>query len=277
MNLLRRPNWPILAALLLALALVWPVYRWVGQEWLHNDYYSHGPLVLLISAFLAWRLWPKRPSPHPLDRHGWLLVAVATGLFVWWLQAKAYYLAALASIPLVAGVIWTFGGLRLTRRLTFPLLFLTLTVPLPFIERATLPLAIWTGLCSGGVANWFGASVIITGVAVTLPNAALTIGAQCSGINSILSLLTITVLAAWLFKGPWWGRLALVATAIPLAMLGNILRVTSLMMVAHQYGIDAAFTFYHDYSGPLFFGLALILLIPILRVFQCTTLRPGVL
>ncbi len=43
----------------LLLALFYPVLRWLAGEWLGNDYYSHGPLVPLISAFFAWRLWSK--------------------------------------------------------------------------------------------------------------------------------------------------------------------------------------------------------------------------
>lgn len=276
MPVIRQESWLKLAVAGLFVAMAWPVYRWVWHEWWHNDYYSHGPLVLLIAAALVWRLWPASPPTSPADRYGGWLLAATAGLYVWLYLSKAFYLAALSSILVLAGLLWLFGGLSLLRRLLFPLLLLALTVPLPVIERLTLPLALWTGVSSGAVANWFGAGVSITGVAVTLPNASLTIGAQCSGINSMLSLLTITLLAAFLFQGPRWGRLALVAAAIPLAALGNMFRVVSLLTVARHYGIDAAFQFYHDYSGPIFFALALLLLAPLLRVFQCKTVRPGI-
>ncbi len=278
MPYLHRIHWLAIAAAVLFAALVWPVAGWLWQEWLHNDYYSHGPLVLVTAALLAWRLWPPpaQLTPSPADRYGLPLLALAAGLYLWASYARAPYLAALSAIALLAALLWSFGGVRLFAQLAFPVLILTLTVPLPFVERATLPLAIYTGLTSGALANLLGAGVTITGVAVTLPNTALTIGAQCSGINSMMSLLAITTLAAFLFRGPWWGRLALVAAAVPLAALGNMLRVTSLLVVARQFGSDAAFLFYHDYSGPLFFLLALALLVPLLRVFQCNTLRPGI-
>ncbi|GAB4428124.1 MAG: hypothetical protein Kow0031_08280 [Anaerolineae bacterium] len=272
-----RTHWPALAAAALFAALVWPVTGWLWQEWLHNDYYSHGPLVLIAAALLTWRLWPNHASnPSPADRYGLPLLALTAALYLWASYARAPYLAALGAIALLAALLWSFGGFRLFTRLAFPVLILALTVPLPFVERATLPLALYTGLTSGVLANWLGAGVTITGVAVTLPNTALTIGAQCSGINSMMSLLAVTALAAFLFRGPWWGRLALVAAAIPLAALGNMLRVTSLLVVARQFGSDAAFHFYHDYSGPLFFLLALALLVPLLRVFQCNTLRSDI-
>ena len=54
MTLLRQTSGWLLVALLLFLALTWQVYRWLWQEWWHNDYYSHGPLVLLVSLSGVW-------------------------------------------------------------------------------------------------------------------------------------------------------------------------------------------------------------------------------
>jgi exosortase/archaeosortase family protein len=68
-----------------------------------------------------------------------------------------------------------------------------------------------------------------------------------------------------------------VAMAIPLAMLGNILRVASLLFVADSFGADAAFIFYHNYSGPAFFVVSLGLMLPLSRAFQCSTLRSEVI
>jgi exosortase len=271
---------PIIAGILYAI-LTWPVLRWLWYEWWNNDYYGHGPLLLVVSALLLWRLTiTKEPSTAAeqhtgtFDRYGVVLLAAAMLMYLWAFSNSALYLAALAAPIVLAGLIWTLGSWRLLRRLIFPILLLMLAVPLPFIERATLPLAMWTGVCSGGMLNWLGSDVVITGAAVTLPNTTLSIGAQCSGINSIISLLAVTIVAAYLFEGPLWGRLLLVAAAVPLAMLGNVLRVASLIVVAQQFGVDAAFDFYHTYSGIFFFGAVLVLLIPLMNLCQCKTLRP---
>lgn len=251
--------------------LTWPVWRWLWNEWWSNDYYGHGLLILPVSAYLAWRSWPGERGSG--DNRGLGLTAGAVGLFLFFLTAKATYLAALTMPLILAGLAWTFGGFSLLRRVAFPLAFLGLMVPLPFVERTTLPLALWTGASSGWLVRRLGLEVIINGAAVTLPNNHLTIGAQCSGINSIISLFTLTSLMAYVLHGPWWGRLALVAMAIPLAMLGNILRVANLLFVAYYMGTEAAFRFYHDFSGPIFFGLVLLLIIPLARLWQCKTPR----
>jgi exosortase len=267
---------PLLSLALLTL-LTWPVWRWLWGEWWSNDYYSHGPLILPVSAYLAWRRWPPPSEREPGDHRGLMLTAGGVGLFLFFIAHKATYLAAFTVIVIMAGLAWTFGGLELLRRLAFPLGFLGLMVPLPFVERATLPLALWTGACSGWLTQRLGLAATVTGAAITLPDTTLVIGAPCSGINSIISLITLTTLAAYLLRGPLWGRLALVGLAVPLAMLGNILRVANLLWVAHYLGAEAAFRFYHDYSGPLFFVVAMLLLIPLARLFRCETPRFEVL
>ncbi len=265
----------VLLVLILFSLLTWPIWRWLWTEWWSNSYYSHGILILPVSAYLAWRRW--RRETWQGDSRGLALTALGEGLFLFLVADKTYFLAAFAMIVTLAGLVWTFGGLRLLRQLAFPLLFLGLMVPLPITERATLPLALWTGVCSNWLVRGLGVDVTIVGTAITLPNANLVIGAQCSGIQSLISLLSVTALAAYAVRGPAWGRLALLVAAIPLAMLSNILRVSSLIGVASALGTDAAFVFYHDYSGILFFMAALLLIIPLARLFQCKALRFEVL
>ena len=264
-----------LVLFVLLVLLTWPVWRWLWGEWWTNSYYSHGILILPISAYLAWRR--RRGEGWQGDNRGLALTALGEGLFLFFATNKTYYLAAFAMIVALAGMAWTFGGLRLLRQLAFPLLFLSLMIPLPITERATLPLALWTGACSAWLVHRLGLDVTIAGAAVTLPNADLVIGAQCSGLQSLISLLSVTALFAYIVNGPAWGRLALLVAAIPLAMLGNVLRVSSLIWVARYLGTDAAFRFYHDYSGPLFFLAVLLLTVPLARLFQCKTLRFEVL
>lgn len=271
----------LVSAVALLALLTAPVWRWLWSEWWSNDYYSHGVLILPIALFLAWRRLRNAGelswSSMQGDNRGLLLLAFSLAAYLFLLTDKALYLAAFAMIGIVAGLVWTLGGSVMARRLVFPLAFLALMIPLPFIERATLPLAQFTGLCSGTLMSWLGLDVTVNGVAVTLPNADLVIGAQCSGINSMITLLTLTTLLAYIFEGPLWGRLMLVLLAVPLALAGNIVRVANLLVVARHVGIDTAFDFYHNYSGIVVFFLALLLMIPITRLLQCRTVRAEVL
>lgn len=130
------------------------------------------------------------------DSRGLLLLAINLGLYLYFVNNKAYYLAAFAMIGLLVGLIWVFGGLPVVRKLVFPLGYLVLMVPLPFVERATRPLALFTGVCSGALVKFLGLDITIVGNAITLPNANLVIGAQCSGVNSIIALTAPSIATA---------------------------------------------------------------------------------
>lgn len=269
------------AATLLFFALTWPVWRWLWGEWLGNEYYGHGILILPVALYLAVQRVRLDKSDRHLSSqgHNWgiALLSISLVTFLWLLNQKAYYLAAFAMIFLAAGTLWALEGSRLVRKLLFPLGYLCLMIPLPFVDRITLPLALFTGVCAGGLVQVLGLHVTIVGNAVSLPNADLVIGAQCSGINSLIALMALTTLAAYLLNGPLGGRFLLVLLSIPLAMIGNILRVTSLLFVARAMGAQAAFVFYHDYSGLLFFLLVFLLMIPLTRILQARTLRLDVI
>lgn len=271
---------PLLAALALAF-LTLPVWRWLWGEWMANDYYSHGVLIPFVSLFLAIQRVRHDPAftwrPMHTAAGAFVLLVLSVTLYLWFLNEKAYYLAAFATIGMIAGLLWLFGGANALRRLIFPVGYLLLMVPLPFIERYTLPLALFTGVCSGALVRFLGLGVSIVGNAIALPNADLVIGAQCSGVNSLIALTALMALTAYILQGPWWGRVGLVALAAPIALLGNILRVASLLFVARGWGADAAFTFYHDYSGIIFFVIALLLLYPLARLLRCTSVRTTVI
>lgn len=261
--------------------LTWPVWRWLWSEWMANDYYSHGLLILPVSLFLAWR----RLTVDPMLRLQWfqqdirslVLVAASLVLYIFWLNGKAYYLAGFAMIGLIAGLVWIVLGWKTLTKLLFPIAYLVLMIPIPIIERITYPLALFTGICSGALVRFLGVPINIVGNAVQMPGTDLLIGAQCSGINSMITLIALTSLCAYLFGGPMWGKIGLVLISIPLAMLGNILRVGNLLYVAYYWGVDAAFTFYHDYSGFVFFAVVLALLLPVMRLLRLKSLRMDVI
>ena len=200
---------PILAALGFA-ALTWPVWRWLWSEWMSNDYYSHGILIFPISLFLSIQRFRNDPTlvykPGRGSLYGLILLAAALLAYLYFLQNLAMYLAAFAMIAMLGSLIWAIGGSTVIRKLLFPVAYLVLMVPIPSWDRVTLPLAIFTGVCSGALVQFLGLDVTIVGNSVSLPNADLVIGAQCSGVNSLIALTSLMVLVAYLLDGPVWSR-----------------------------------------------------------------------
>ena len=260
---------------LIGVLVLLPTLRWLANEWWSNDYYSHGILVPLVSVFFAWRLLPRlerRPS-----NLGLLLLIAALVVYLVALFERAYFIAALGMILLFAGAIWYLLGTDALKRLAFPLAFLVFMVPLPFIEASSLPLSLLTGQLSTSIMQALGMDITVNGAAVTLPNANLVVGAQCSGLRSIVALFTLVAVFAYIVDGPWYSKVLLALSAIPIAILGNIFRVSSLLWVADRWGVDAAFTYYHDYSGIFFFLFALACLILLAQLLGCRRIRADLL
>ncbi len=274
-------NWQRIWLPLLAgvgfLALTLPAWRWLWSEWMSNDYYSHGILIAPVALYLAVQRFRNDDSlVYPSgsgNLYGIILLAAALAAYLFFLQARALYLASFAMVAMLGGLVWALGGTNVVRKLLFPIAYLVFMIPLPSWERITLPLALFTGVCSGGLVQFLGLDVTIVGNAVSLPNAELVIGAQCSGVNSLIALTSLLVLVAYLLDGPLWSRIALVLLALPLAMIGNILRVATLLFVAREWGAQAGFTYYHDYSGIIFFIGVLLLVYPLTRLLRFGHLR----
>ena len=264
---------------ILLLALFYPTLEWLVGEWLGNDYYSHGPLVPLISAFLAWRLWVKWPPKQRQIKPAALgLLPLSIGLiaYLYALVQRAYFAASLAMILIIAGLVWYLLGTAALRRFAFPIGFLFFMAPLPFVEPLSVPLAQVTGVISAAIVRLLGVPITVNGAQISLPNAELVVGAQCSGLRSIVTLMTLVALVIFLVEGAWWKKLLLALSSIVIAGLGNVIRVASLLVVANIWGADAAFRYYHDYSGIVFFLSALALLLAFSWGLGCREIRDDI-
>lgn len=260
---------------ILLVALYFTTLRWLAHEWWTNDYYSHGPLVVLVSLFLAWR---RRES---LIRHtpawwGGFLLAGGLGLHLLGLMSKAAYISALSLPLLLAGVVAFLLGAPALRQMAFPLAFLWLSVPLPFVEAASLPLQSVTANVSTGAARILGIPAEVQGAQVTLSSCSLQVGAACSGLRSIVALLTLDVLFVYVVQGRWWARGILLLLAVPIAITANFVRVTALLIIADLWGRDAGLKYFHDFSSPVLFVVAFLLLILISWVLQCREIRSDI-
>ena len=262
---------PILTAL--AWVLVgYPVLRWLWVQWWTNDFYSHGVLVFPISLYIGWRLWPRGTEWKGHDL-GLVVLGVLVVAYIWVSRQRADYLAALLWIAMGAVLVWSVAGWAVLRRVWFAFAFALLAVPLPFLNALSLPLGQITGTIAGRIVQLLGLPVVVQGSLISLPNAQLVVGAPCSGLRSMISLLTLSALFAFIVRGPWWGRLALLLSALPLAIVGNLARVSSLLVVANRWGAEAGFNFYHTYSGYVFFLAAFAFLIFLARGVRCQQLR----
>lgn len=258
----------------LVILLFWSTFSWLVYNWLNNSYYSHGFLVPLVAAFFVWRkrevLAPENRRP---DNLGLAVLAVSLVIFLLAQIWQAFHISAFAFILLLAGLALYFLGREATRRIAFPLAFLLFMVPLPFINRLSPTLEAFTASVSTSVVGLLGIPAVNQGSQIQLENSSFVVGAACSGLNSTVALATLVVIFVFVIEGTYRAKAVLLAMAVPIALVANLFRVSSLLAIAHFFGADVGMKYFHDYSSPVLFLLAFGLLILTSRLVGCSEIR----
>ncbi len=258
--------------------LLYPALVWLVRSWLSNPYYSHGFLVPPLVALLAWRQW-RHLTAEPRRSDPWLgLPITLTGLIAvgWAMRWQNYAVAVLATVGLLIGILLYLEGWARLRHWFFPLLFLALMVPLPFVDLASPWFESFTARSAATLARLVGIAVVQQGGELGLPGTTIVVGAPCSGLRSLVAMVTVAVGWVYLVEGRPAAKGLLLAAVVPLVMLSNVVRITLLLAVAVFLGREPALTYYHDWSSPLLFLMAVGLMLILGRVLGCWRVRADI-
>ena len=238
-------------------------------DWKDSGDFSHGFLVApLAIVFMVMRRSSLTAAPSAPDRRGaWLLLA-ALAMHLAGAAASELYLQRFSMIPFLLGWILLVEGKERARILLFPVLFLCFMIPPPniFWSSISLPLQLLASRVAEGSLQLAHIPVVRDGNVLHLEGCSLEVAGACSGIRSLVALLS---LAAVIAEGSLTGssgprsltaKLLLVAAAIPVAVAVNALRVTSAAFVATSAGAKAVDRF-HDISGFVMFAVAFGILV----------------
>lgn len=245
-----------------------PTFRWLVLSWVYNPYYTHGFLIPVVSCFIVWRKRRELKRTKPSNSGD---IALALGIFVhiagfvWGIR----FLSAFSLLIVLSGLILYFYGSKAARALAFPLGFLIFMIPLPFIDEMGFSLQYISIHSSASLLETIGLPVATSGAEIILKDATFTIGLACSGINTLIALVALAAVLAYLLTGPTYKRAIVFVTALPIAILANILRIASIILVANYYDTGFATGFYHDISSLLFFLIALLCLVLLGRILGC--------
>lgn len=231
--------------------------------WATNDNYSHGPLVPLASLALVWLRWGKlRALPVLPDGRGLWLVAFGCLMEVVGVRADLFAAQEWSLLVVLAGLALTFLGMPILRMLAFPIAYLGFMLTFPPVVMNTLNFAL-KGLAvnvSAFGARMLGATFEREGMQIFFPTGELRVEAPCSGLRSLVALLATGTLFAYFQSGGLWRRLAVMLSAVPIALAGNIVRLLLLLVAADRKGVAWATGRFHDMTGYAMFAVALLLL-----------------
>jgi exosortase len=262
-------------SLLLILACFAVLYRQIVlelvQDWMRDDNYSHGFLIVPIALYFAWERRHKffkaerRPSFMGLLIIIPAVIAAALDMHV--------FVNRIALWACILGALLFLQGWPRVKVMLLPVLFLLLMIPIPAIIFN--PIAFPLQLLSSRFGEWTLATcqipVLREGNVIQLANTSLEVAEACSGIRSLISLLTMAIVYGYFIESRVWIRVVLALASIPIAIAANACRVAGTGVASHYYGPEAAQGFFHTFSGWIVFIVAFMMLFIFHRILILLT------
>lgn len=241
-------------------AFVWMISRWSDEISFGADY-SHGYLIPFVSLGVIW--WNRKEliaAPKKVAKMGLAVIFVA--LLMHWLGAKMQQtrLSLMGLILLLWGIPYYLLGWQVAKALIFPCSYLIFCVPLNFLDGLSFPLQMLATRATSTVLNGLGIETLMQGSRIELvhnPEISYEVAAACSGLRSLLAMTAITAVYAYWTQKTLVRKWLLFVCSIPLAVVGNIVRVTTIFLVAQSFSKNIADGLYHDYSGYLVFAASI--------------------
>ena len=258
-----RPEAWLTLAILIAISLP-TVYRLGTQVW-SKEFGAHGPIVLATGA---WLLWRRIPAMAEEGRPGniYVLISGAIAALSLYIFGRAYDLISLEVAGLYAfGLMILFDrfGMSAMVRNWFPILYLGLLLPMPgwMLDEFTAPLKLLVSTLSAGIVMPLGVPLVREGVTMTAGPYQLLVEDACSGLNSLVGLVSITLFYIYLLRNAGWKySLFLVCLIIPVAIVANVIRIVFLILLTYYFGDAVGQGFLHVSAGLFLFALSLLLM-----------------
>lgn len=250
--------------------------------WWELEEYSHGYMIPMVAAFLAWQKWPqitqleqvwlvnestrevKAQSDKAWLGSYWALAALALSLCVFLLGelAALYTIIQYGFLLSVYALVLATWGPRGLLILWAPLAYLLFMIPLPNFVYFNLSQQLQLISSELGVIilRWFNVTVFLSGNVIDLGTYKLQVVEACSGLRYLFPLTSFSFLVAYLYQGPFWIKAISFLSALPITVMMNSFRIAVIGVTVDLWGIEMAEGFLHSFEGWFIFIACLFLL-----------------
>lgn len=251
-----------ITVLLLFTAAYLPALQSFIAKWSASEDYAHAFFTVPIAAYMIWQRrscltdGPGRPVVGLLAAALCMLVYLAS------LQLQVPTITFLATVGTVVAILVGFGGFAALRTLAIPILLLLLVIPIPnqVLSLVTAELQLFVSAVSESVIRLFQIPLFREGNILHIPEKSFQVVDACSGIRSLISMTTLSLIVGYFLLNKPWSRVILLVCAVPVALLINILRVVALVLAYRFFALDLSVGLAHTIVGLVLFcfGLALL-------------------
>lgn len=243
-----------------------PTYWWAAGSIWQTDDQGHGPVIVLVLAWLFWTLRHEiaesPASPQPLI--GWPVFAAGLLSYI---TGRAFGISILelgSQALVVAGLLLLIKGPAALRVAWFAVFYFVFMIPLPgfLVDAMTGPLKQWISGIVVELLYALGYPIARSGVAISIGPYQMLVADACSGLHSMFSLAALGTLFLYIVGRPSkLHNLIMLASILPIAFAANIVRVVILVLVTYHLGDEAGQGFLHGAAGMALMLVALVLLV----------------
>lgn len=250
----------LLIVLVSAVSLYWTVVPRLIFDWWSDPNFSHGFLVPVYSVFMIWKRRERLRvfSSNDANLPGILFVLLGSLLLILGKAGGEYFTMRISIVFVIGGIFRIVFGKKGFRECLFPIAFLFFMVPIPYLiyESVAFPLKIGASWIGEHSLMAFGVPVFREGNVLSLANLKLEVADACSGIRSMMSMLTLSAAVAYCMETGLIKGGVLIVAGIPISMLANSARIILTGIVSNHFGVEYASGYFHEISGVIIFLLA---------------------
>lgn len=257
---LRKIQW-FLLLLLVGVLYHEVLIKWGIDLW-EDDNYSHGMLIPFISLYFIRERMGRISAAVP--RSCWLglpVIIAGLGLFLLGFVGAELFSKRLSLLVVLFGLVLFLEGGKRAGLFLFPIGILFFAVPLPYVlyNAIAFPMKLVATKIAVWLLDLYGMPVFREGNIVHLPHTTLEVVDACSGIRSLMTLITLAFFLAYLRHNRFWQHGVLMLLALPVAVAANAARV-ALNGVMSRFYPGFVDSFWHEFSGWLLFVFCFVFL-----------------
>lgn len=238
--------------------------QWMASTWNSANDQEHCVAIIPLAIFLLLSRWrdlaaaPKVPSNTGI-------VWIAAGVFAMVAAIRCVEgRYSIIALPMLCyGSAMFLFGKQVARIALFPSAFLLFMVPIGGLVQGTAQLQGLTATFAAGLSSLIGIPTHTQGAMLISSNGKfepMEVAGGCSGIRSLMAMMMLSALYAYyVMRTPFRGFL-LFGCSLFFALIGNLVRVFSVVLVARFMGNQTANS-YHDWSGFVFFPVAVLAMV----------------
>jgi len=191
------------------------------------------------------------------------IVLIAGLIFFMGAISTTHTLSQYAMVLAILGAALAMMGWRAFRIIAIPLALLFFMVPLPPFIYNTLSTKLQLISSELGVAviRLFGISVYLEGNVIDLGTYKLQVVEACSGLRYLFPLVSLSFIAAYIYKAEFWKKAVVFLSSIPITVLMNSFRIGVIGVLVEYYGIEQAEGFLHYFEGWIIFMACMTILV----------------